>query len=59
MGVLQNLEMFRVLLGMKALQNFQKFWVLCHGRTELAEVPGTGNSVIQNLQMFRVRVIPG
>ena len=26
--------------GMEVLQNFQKFRVLWHGRTELAEVPG-------------------
>ena len=26
--------------GMKVLQNFQKFRVLWHGRTELTEVPG-------------------
>ena len=29
---------------MKVLQNFQKFRVLWHGRTELTEVPGTGNT---------------
>ena len=26
--------------GMKVLQNFQKFRVMWHGRTELTEVPG-------------------
>ena len=45
--------------GMKVLQNFQKFRVLWHRRTELAEVPGTGMNALQNLQKFRVRVIPG
>ena len=29
---------------MKVLQNFQKFRVLWHGRTELTEVLGTGNT---------------
>ena len=29
---------------MKVLQNFQKFRVLRHGRTELTKVPGTGNN---------------
>ena len=53
--------------GMKVLQNFQKFRVLWHGRTELAEVPGgykrcctlTPGIVargVQNSQKFRVRV---
>ena len=32
--------------------------VLWHGRTELTEVSGTGMDVVQNLQKFRVRVIP-
>ena len=32
--------------------------VLCHGRRELAEVPGTGMNVVQTLQKFRVRVMP-
>ena len=32
--------------------------VLYHKRTELNEVPGTGTNVVQNLQKFRVRVIP-
>ena len=27
-------------VGMKVLQNFQKFRVLLHGRTKLTEVPG-------------------
>ena len=27
--------------------------VLCHGRTELTEIPGTGVNVLQNLQNFR------
>ena len=30
--------------GMKVLQNFQKCRVLWHGRTELAEAPGTGKT---------------
>ena len=54
--------------GMKVLQNFQKFRVLWHGRTELTEVPGGHercctrtpyNMVtrgVQNSQKFRVRV---
>ena len=29
--------------------------VLCHGRTELTEVPGTGMNVVHNLHKFRVR----
>ena len=35
--------------------------VLCHGRTELKQVPGTGirTSYVQNLHKFRVRVTPG
>ena len=33
-------------------------WILCHGRTELTEVPGTGKNVVQSLHKFRVRVIP-
>ena len=52
---------------MKVLHNFQKFRVLCHGRTELTEVPGgygrrctrTLGIVawgVQNPQRFRVRV---
>ena len=32
---------------------------LWHWRTELPEVSGTGMSVLQKLQSFRVRVIPG
>ena len=35
---------------MKVLQYFQKLRVLYNGRTELAEAPGTGMSVLQNLQ---------
>ena len=52
--------------GMKGLQNFRKFRVLSHGRTDFAEVPGrykimypyTGycGTVTQILQNFRVRV---
>ena len=42
--------------GMKVLQNFQKFRVLWHGRTDLTEVPGTGMNVVQNSQKFFVRV---
>ena len=45
--------------GMKVLQNFQNFLVFWHGRTELTEVPGTGMNALQNLQKFRVGVIPG
>ena len=54
--------------GMKVLQNFQKFRVLWHERTELTEVPGwykkcyirTPGIVargVQNSQKFRVRVL--
>ena len=43
---------------MKVLQNFQKFRVLWHGRTELTEVPGTGMNALQSLQKLRVGVIP-
>ena len=52
--------------GVKVLQDFQKFQVLRHGRTELTEVPGRYKNavpypgycgtVIQILQKFRVRV---
>ena len=53
--------------GMKVLHNFQKFRVLWHGRTKLAELPGgykwcctrTPGIVargVHNSQKFRVRV---
>ena len=33
--------------------------VLCHGRTEVTDVTGTGmNDLVQNMQKFRVRLIP-
>ena len=32
--------------------------VLWHWPTEFTEIPGTGMNVLQNLQKFRVRVIP-
>ena len=44
---------------MKVLHNFQKFRVWWNGRAELTEVPGTGMNVVQNLQKFGVRLIPG
>ena len=51
--------------GMEVLLNSQKFRVrhtnvlprvLCHGRTDLTQVLGTGINVVQYLQKFRVRV---
>ena len=50
----QNLQKFRA--GWKMLYPYPRYsW---HWRTELTEVPGTGINALQNLQKFRVRVIP-
>ena len=65
MEVLQNSRKFRV--GTRCctrtrtrtrvfLQGLPVPRVLCHGRTELTQVPGTGMNVVQNLQQFRARV---
>ena len=64
MKVLQYFQNFRVLWH-TGVQNFQKFRAgvnmlylypgsLWHRRIELPEVPGTGMSVLQNLQKFFV-----
>ena len=45
--------------GMKFLQNFRMFRVLCYGRTQLTEAPGAGMNVLQSLQEYLVRVLPG
>ena len=38
--------------GMKILQNFQKFRILWHGRTELTEVPGKYENAVPVPRVF-------
>ena len=62
MGILQDLPKFRARYGsvteltevIKMIYPYPGY--LWHWRTELAEVPGTGMNVVQNLQKFRLRV---
>ena len=58
MEVLQNSQKFRV--GIRMLYDSRtRTRVMCHGRTELAELTGTGINVVQNLQNFRCGEYPG
>ena len=55
MGILQNLQKFRVRVRKCYVHNSQKFRVLWHGRTELTEVPGRHKNAVPVPRVFVAR----